>query len=283
MTTTTSETVNKSTSPRSYSEEELQLFEEIKNGRTFDKGDELPPLYRKALINLLWMQGDSEYSGALGYAPWIEKAPTLQEKVLVAQITKDEMRHASVIYKLLEGLGQDPLSHVEASELGWKHPQDDVNIGFKRLKGDFRVNIFYYSINFWTDFILFNFLMDRAAGHQLEDTLESSYIPWKKGIEGIYKEEVMHLTHGDKWVKILAADPKEKPFLQERLNLWWPRVMNVFGSSRGAANDLYVRLGLKKRTNAEVRTAFVKEIHQMCDEVGLIVPEYREEDQPQRD
>jgi ring-1,2-phenylacetyl-CoA epoxidase subunit PaaA len=37
------------------------------------------------------MQGDSEYSGALGYAPWVEKAPTLKEKVLVAQIVKDEM------------------------------------------------------------------------------------------------------------------------------------------------------------------------------------------------
>jgi ring-1,2-phenylacetyl-CoA epoxidase subunit PaaA len=283
--TTTTETTTKSSvrPPRTYSPEELQLFEEIKNGRTFDKGEELPPLYRKALINLLWMQGDSEYSGALGYMPWIEKAPTLQEKVLVAQITKDEMRHASVIYRILEGLGEDPQNHVENCELGWKHPQDDVNIGFKRVKDDFRVNIFYYSINFWTDFILFNFLMDRAAGHQLEDTLESSYLPWKKGIEGIYKEEVMHLTHGDKWVKILAADPKEKPFLQERLNLWWPRVMNVFGSTAGAANDLYVRLGLKKRTNAEVRTAFVAEINKLCAEVGLIVPEYDESAQPARD
>ena len=33
--------------------------------------------------------------------------------------------------------------------------------------------------------------MDRAAGHQLLDTFNSSYMPWKKAIEGIYKEEVM--------------------------------------------------------------------------------------------
>jgi ring-1,2-phenylacetyl-CoA epoxidase subunit PaaA len=260
--------------------EEEKLFEEIRNGRTFDKGDELPPLYKKHLLNLLWMQGDSEYSGSLGYAPWIEKAPTLMEKVLVAQITKDEMRHAQVVYKILEDLGEDPLKHVESTDMAYKLEEDTAQIGFKRVKDDYRVNIFYYGINYWTDFILFNFLMDRAAGHQLEDTLESSYIPWKTGLGGIYKEEIMHVAHGDKWIKKLAVDPNERPFLQERLNLWWPRVMNVFGNARGASNTIYVKLGLKKRTNAEVRDAFIQEIKGITDEYGLTIPEYNQEDQP---
>ena len=189
---------------RAHTREEQDLFDDIREGKTFDRDDELPPLYEKMLKKLLWMQGDSEYSGALGYMPWIEKAPTLQEKVLVAQIVKDEMRHASVIYRLLREVGEETEEHVRSHELGFKLEEDDIQIGFRRLKDDNRVNIFYYGINHWTDFILFNFLMDRAAGHQLEDTLQSSYTPWKKGIEGIYKEEIMHLTHGDKWVKILA-------------------------------------------------------------------------------
>ena len=262
------------------SKEEQVLFDEIKNGRSFDVSDELPPYYRKNLLKLLWMQGDSEYSGALGYMPWIAKAPTLQEKVLVAQIVKDEMRHASVIYKLLDQLGEDTKTHIKNHQLGYKLEEDEVNIGFTRVKDDFRVNIFYYNIKHWTDFNLFNFLMDRAAGHQLEDTFESSYLPWKRSISGIYKEEVMHLAHGDKWIRILSADPKEKDFLQERLNLWWPRVMNVFGNSRGVSNDTYVKLGLKKRTNLKVRNAFEKEIHTLCDECGLSVPPYNETDWP---
>ncbi len=268
-------------STRTYSDEDQKLFEEIANGRKFDKGEELPALYDKALKNLLWMQHDSEYSGALGYAPWIEKAPTMQEKVIVAQIVKDEMRHASVIYRLLKGLGEDVDSHIKDSELSFKMEEESANIGFQRLKKDFRVNIFYYPINYWEDFILFNFLMDRAAGHQLEDTLDSSYLPWKKGIEGIYKEEIMHLAHGDKWIKILA-DGDNKEFLQERLNVWWPRVMNVFGSTKGRSNDLYVNLGLKKRTNAVIRDAFVKEVEELANASGLTLPEYIEEDQPTR-
>jgi ring-1,2-phenylacetyl-CoA epoxidase subunit PaaA len=263
-----------------YTPSDLSLFEEIKRGKTFDRNDELPPLYRKHLLNLLWMQGDSEYSGSLGYVPWIEKAPTVTEKVLVAQIVKDEMRHAQVVYKILDDLGENTMAHVNSHDLSFKLENDKEQIGFKRMRDDYRVNIFYYNIKYWTDFILFNFLMDRGAGHQLEDTLESSYLPWKVGMTGIYKEETMHVAHGDKWVKTLASDPKERPFLQERLNLWWPRVMNVFGNSKGIHNQIYVKLGLKKRTNLEVRNAFVKEIEGFTKEYGLSLPDYREEEQP---
>ena len=77
------------TTAREYSAEDKKLFNEIKEGRTFDRDETLPPLYDKSLKNLLWMQGDSEYSGALGYMPWIQKAPDLKEKVLVAQIDQN--------------------------------------------------------------------------------------------------------------------------------------------------------------------------------------------------
>ena len=261
-----------------YTAEEEQLFAEIDEGRSFDKGEELPPLYKKYLLNLLWMQGDSEYSGAMGYMPWIAKAPDVKEKLLVAQIVKDEMRHASVIYKLLRDLGEDPENHIKNSELEYKLEEDEINIGFKRVKDDFRVNIFYYNIKYWTDFILFNFLMDRAAGHQLEETLHSSYLPWKKSIEGIYKEEVMHITHGDTWIRRLSKEPEEKKFLQERLNLWWPRVMNVFGKTSGDSNKIYVKLGLKKRDNKAVRETFVGEIKKICQECDLHLPAWKEKE-----
>lgn len=263
-----------------YTNDELKLFEEIKNGKTFDAKDELPPIYKKNLLNLLWMQADSEYAGGLGYMPWIAKAPNAHERVLVAQIVKDEMRHAHVIYKILDDLGEKTHEHMLSHEFDWRVPNDLANIGFSRAKKDKRVNIFYYPITYWEDFCLFNFLMDRAAGHQLEDTTESSFLPWKNAIGTICKEEHMHLAHGDKTVKEMAADPVRKVFLQERLNLWWPRVMNVFGKSSGSSNDVYIKLGLKRRTNAQIRDAFVAEINAKCIEWGLVLPAYDETKQP---
>ena len=57
---------------------------------------------------------DSEYSRALGYAPWLKKHQRL--KVLVAQMF-GKMRHASVVLQILKGLGQDIESHIEKSLL----------------------------------------------------------------------------------------------------------------------------------------------------------------------
>jgi ring-1,2-phenylacetyl-CoA epoxidase subunit PaaA len=267
-------------SEQNYSKDDLKLFEEIKNGRTFDKDHEMPEIYRKNLLNLLWMQADSEYAGALGYMPWIAKAPNAHERVLVAQIVKDEMRHAHVIYKILDDLGEKTHDHMLSHEFDYRIPENIANIGFTRAKKDKRVNIFYYPIVHWEDFCLFNFLMDRAAGHQLEDTLESSFLPWKNAIGTICKEEAMHLAHGDKTVKEMASSPENRKFLQERLNLWWPRVMNVFGKSTGQSNDIYIRLGLKRRTNAQIRDTFVAEIKSKCAEWGLTIPEYKESEQP---
>jgi ring-1,2-phenylacetyl-CoA epoxidase subunit PaaA len=265
---------------QTYNQEDLKLFADIKSGKTFDATDPMPPIYRKHLLNLLWMQADSEYAGGLGYMPWIAKAPNSHERVLVAQIVKDEMRHAHVIYRILDDLGEKTQDYMTKQEFAWRIPDDLANIGFSRAKPDKRVNIFYYPITYWEDFCLFNFLMDRAAGHQLEDTLESSFLPWKNAIGAICKEEHMHLAHGDKTVKEMSADPQKRKFLQERLNLWWPRVMNVFGKSTGESNDIYLKLGLKKRTNAEVRKTFVEEIKSKCKEWGLVVPDYIEAEQP---
>ena len=39
-----------STEQNQFGEEELKLFDDIKNGRTFDKDDELPPFYKKHLL-----------------------------------------------------------------------------------------------------------------------------------------------------------------------------------------------------------------------------------------
>jgi ring-1,2-phenylacetyl-CoA epoxidase subunit PaaA len=261
--------------------EDLKLFDEIKAGRTFSAKDPMPEIYRKHLLNLLWMQADSEYAGGLGYMPWIAKAPNSHERLLVAQIVKDEMRHAHVIYRLLDDLGQDTHGHMLSHEFDWRVPNDLANIGFARAKKDKRVNIFYYNITYWEDFCLFNFLMDRAAGHQLEDTKDSSYLPWREAIGSICKEEHMHLAHGDKTVREMAQDPARRAFLQERLNVWWPRVMNVFGRSQGGkGEETYLKLGLKRRTNNQVREAFVKEIGEKCQEWGLVIPVYNESAQP---
>lgn len=253
---------------------EQEFLKRIESGEAIEANDPMPEEYRTNLINLLEMQADSELSGAYGYIPWIEKAPTIHEKLLVAQIVKDEVRHAYAIFKCLEELGIDVNTRAEAQNFSYRLGEDNVDIGSQRMAQDKRVNIFYYPIDTWTDFIMFNFCMDRGAGHQLEDAKESSYGPWARAIKTIFNEEMMHVNHGDTWVERLANNPKTHDEVQEALNKWYCRTMNIFGRPGSRRNQIYQKWGLKKRDNDEVREAFRAEIEEKIRKVGLKLPEW---------
>ena len=257
-------------------DKEARLLAKIAKGDLIESPEEMTDDYRANLVHLMTMQADSELAGGYGYVPWIMKAPGVEEKHVVAQIVKDEIRHATVMYGLLADLGVDVGAHVEAhDEVFTMRIAADADIGTDRITSDKRVNIFYYPIETWADFIFFNFCMDRGAGHQLEDVRHCSYGPWARGIEGIFKEEKFHIRHGEYWVKKLAEDPKTHDEAQTTLAKWYIRTMNIFGRPGSARNALYRTYRLKLRDNDEVRAAFATEVNEKATAVGLTVPEWK--------
>ncbi|MBI3977935.1 MAG: phenylacetate-CoA oxygenase subunit PaaI [Chloroflexi bacterium] len=254
---------------------ERALMEKIAAGQTIESPDEMTDEYREALINLMTMQADSELAGAYGYVPWISKAPSIEEKLITATIVKDEVRHAKAIYRLLEDLGVDVDSRVAGHDFQYRITDPTADLGVQRRAADKRVNIFYYPIESWTDFVMFNFCMDRGAGHQLEDVLHSSYGPWAREIERIFREELVHVRHGDLWIERLAKDPTTKAETQAALDRWFPRTMNIFGRPGTAKNVLYRKLGLKRRDNGEVRQAFADEVCSKAEPWGLRMPDWQ--------
>ena len=153
--------------------------------------------------------------------------------------------------------------------------ENNADIGTKRITEDKRVNIFYYPIDTWADFIFFNFCMDRGAGHQLEDVRTCSYGPWGRAIEGIFKEEKFHIRHGEHWVKRLAGDTATHDEAHTTFARWYVRTMNIFGRPGSKRNAQYRTYRLKLRDNDEVRGAFAAEVKELCDQFGLTVPEWK--------
>jgi ring-1,2-phenylacetyl-CoA epoxidase subunit PaaA len=254
---------------------EDRLAAEIAAAQKVESPGQMTPLYRGSLINLLYMQADSELAGALGYVPCIRLSPNVEEFLASSMIVKDEFRHARVVYKLLENLGENTDGHIHAHDLTMRVSDVDGELGSRRAADDMRVNIFYYPIDSWVDFCMFNFCMDRGAGHQLEDSLDASHRPWARVLEGIFKEEKFHIAHGDNWVKRLAQDAATHDAAQAALNKWFIRTMNIFGRPNSPKNRIYRELGLKRRDNHDVRRAFEQEVVDRCRENGLSVPEWK--------
>jgi ring-1,2-phenylacetyl-CoA epoxidase subunit PaaA len=259
----------------STAERETRLLDRIARGDRIESPEDMTDEYRQCLVHLMTMQADSELAGGYGYVPWITKAPGVEEKHVVAQIVKDEIRHATVMYGLLADLEVDVAAHVAAHDQAFTmRIAADADIGTQRITADKRVNIFYYPIDTWADFVFFNFCMDRGAGHQLEDVRGSSYGPWARAIEGIFKEETFHIRHGEHWVRRLAQDPRTREEAQATFGKWYVRTMNIFGRPGSAKNALYRKYRLKLRDNDEVRGAFAAEVREKAEAFGLRVPEW---------
>ncbi len=255
---------------------EDHMLERIRAGERIESVSQMTDEYRVALVHLMTMQADSELAGAYGYVPWITKAPTVEEKHVVAQIVKDEVRHATVMYGLLADLGFDVEGHVNAHDEAFTfRVATDADIGTARITSDKRVNIFYYPIETWADFVFFNFCMDRGAGHQLEDVRSCSFGPWARAIEGIFKEEKFHIRHGEYWVKKLVGDPETHHQAQAAFTKWYVRTMNIFGRPGSPKNQVYRKFRLKVRDNDEVRQGFAAEVKALCEGFGLTVPEWK--------
>lgn len=249
-----------------------QLRERLARGDKIHAVEDMSPEYYEALLNLMLMQADSELAGGVGYMPWIARAPGINEKYTVATMVREEIGHAHAMYRLLRGIGFDVDAHVAQHD--WDMRVQAENIGTERMAADKRVNIFYYTIDTWADFIMFNFCMDRGASHQLYDAEHCSYAPWNKAIKKIGEEEVGHLQHGDLWVERMSEAPASHDEIQDALDRWFPRVMNIFGRPRTPKNELYRSLGLKVRDNDDVRQAFVDDVTPKLEAWRLRLPDW---------
>lgn len=250
---------------------ETLMTKKLSAGGSIETIDEMSDEYYEHLTNLMVQQADSELAGGFGYVPWIMKAPTTEEMLIVSNIVRDEVRHGRAMYRLLEDASFGVDDWVEKMDFTFR-VEESLDLGSKRAASDKRVNIFYYPIDSWADFVMFNFLMDRGAGHQLEDVKQSSFGPWRREIDRIFKEELTHIAHGDYWVKRLALDPETKPGIQGALDRWWPRVMAIFGRPGSRKNKRYRELRLKLRDNDDVRKTFAQEVRGKAEAWGLNVP-----------
>jgi ring-1,2-phenylacetyl-CoA epoxidase subunit PaaA len=231
------------------------MMRKIESGDKLESPEEITEEYKQQLLTLMIAQADSELSGAYGYVPWIEQAPTVAEKLAMANIVKDEVRHGKAMYDLLERLDVDVYKLINEDKM--KH----------------RMKVFYEPINTWADLVMFNFLMDRAAGHQLRDAAECSWGPWSRAMQQIEKEEWMHVKHGETWVKRIALNPETKHEIQTALDFWFPKVNRVFGKAGTESNKLFQKFKLKQRDNHDVRESWYVECKKLLEEYGLKVPD----------
>lgn len=247
---------------------EQELIARIQNGFMLESPEDMTPGYRQAIITQLTVQGDTELLSAPAYYLAARDAPTINSRIAVTAIIHDELGHANIAYRILEDLGVDKqwLIYGRAPH-EFKHPY-----GFDQ------------PLENWAEMVVANGFFDRAGITLLSDVHENtSYGPLKRALVKVDREEILHLRHGESWMKRLAkAGGAAREALQRAVDWMFPMTVEWFGLpdelKRHSGQLLY---RLKGKTNDELRQTWMSATVPLCESIGITVPAHFDAEQEQ--
>jgi len=245
--------------------QEIQSLEEyfnkrIDNNEKIEPKDWMPEKYRKTHIRQISQHAHSEIIGMLPEGNWITRTPTLRRKVALLAKVQDEGGHGLYLYSAAETLG------ISREEL------------FNQLhSGEAKYSsIFNYPTLSWADMGTIGWLVDGAAIMNQVALINTSFGPYGRAMVRICKEESFHQRQGFEIIMTLMNGTQEqKDMAQESLNrFWWPSLM-MFGprDSESPNSEQSMRWKLKRKTNDELRQAFVDQTVPQAELVGLKIPD----------
>ena len=222
--------------------------------KDFEKMD---PEYQDLLRRLLTIQADCEIGGPHLYVEEIlPGAPTKLDQLIVARTAAEEIDHYRKVARLAGDIGVD-VSFVLSS------PNQ------KRY-----VEAFRGKIATWEDFAVFGFLIDRIGRYQLEEFIGCSFAPVERILPDIIKEEEGHIDFGaSKTRELVEKGDESRDKVQKALDYWYIKALDMFGRSESKRSERYCYWGIKRRTNAQAREQYIKEVNPLIEQMGLRVPD----------
>ncbi|MCS6920947.1 MAG: phenylacetate-CoA oxygenase subunit PaaI [Elioraea sp.] len=225
--------------------------------RQFKEGDPLPDEYRELVIKLIY--NHAEILDSKPYRDMIDsqwevakrEAPTLRDLAMMARFHYEEINHGYIFSNILRGLGA------------------------KFEKFELRQYLFEYPKQTWLDLALHHFLASKVGVMQIAEWQDSSYEPIANVVPRVFREERGHAGMGYAHLREIVKDPEKKAEAQEKLKIWWPMALDMFGNSHSARNRRYRAWGLKKHTNAQLREAFIANTVPQIEALGLRVPDHQ--------
>ncbi|MCI4330279.1 MAG: phenylacetate-CoA oxygenase subunit PaaI [Thermoplasmata archaeon] len=238
------------------------LWGDSAGGRKFETAEEIAPEMRKLIIRLMVVQADTEFASIQQHRPWLDSAPTLEDRWIEARIVADESRHGLQACRILRDFGEEGQKYI-----------DELLV---KREGEHKLDAFNMKFDRWSDVGAFTCFVDRVGVYQLRAFQECSYGPLARAMPLMLSEEQLHLNFGFSVLKRIAKDgPKyygSKEEAQSAVNKWYPRALDMFGHSHSETSQKAIAMGLKRWTNEEARALYIKEITPLVATMGLELP-----------
>lgn len=232
----------------------------IDDEQKIEPKDWMPDTYRENLIRQMSQHAHSEVIGMQPEGNWITRAPSLRRKMILLAKVQDEGGHGLYIYSAAETLGASREEMVQALHEG-------------RAK---YASIFNYPSLTWADVGAIGWLVDGAAIVNQITLQRTSYGPYARAMVRVCKEESFHQRQGYESLMVLAFGSKEqKQMAQDALNRWWWPSLMMFGphDAESAHSAQSMKWKIKRKSNDELRQAFVDQSVPQAEYLGLRIPD----------
>jgi 1,2-phenylacetyl-CoA epoxidase catalytic subunit len=239
------------------------LWGSLAGVRKFETAEEVPSEMRKLIVKLMVVQADTEFASIQQHRPWLDAAPTLEDRWIEARIVADEARHGLQACRILRDFGEEGQGLI-----------DDL---LTKREGHHKLDAFNMKFDRWSDVGAFTCFVDRVGVYQLRAFQECSYGPLARAMPLMLSEEQLHLNFGFNVLKRIvrqgATYSGSKEEAQEAVNVWYPRALDMFGHSHSETSAKAIELGLKRWTNEEARERYIREVTPLVASMGLELPD----------
>ena len=234
-------------------------YKQLTGSRQFGEHDELDPEFKDYLTRMLSIQARIE----LEYMYFPERtlcrplamAPHPEDRVEYAAFWAEEVRHASYWIKILDGLG--------------------VKTDMAFLSTPLPIYLFEMrdEAEDWVEYAYFSFFGDRQGAYMGFEWVNNPYEPLAKIAERVWREEIGHAAFGYTLLRRICQTAEGRKKAEHFLTKWYPAGLDMFGSDRSKRQHDFIRWGLRKRTNKQMRDAFILEVNDLLNKLQLPIPD----------
>jgi ring-1,2-phenylacetyl-CoA epoxidase subunit PaaA len=214
-----------------------------------------PAEFQDAIRKIVRSHSINELYGAQVFdEPAIAFAPTPYAKWQTCRVAMEEYGH-----------------HVRFRELGEQIgiPYDQLVPGEKKP-----LSIFAFPLKSWEEFCVIKLLADMAEILQVEDLLHCVFHPLRNLARMTMPEERFHAQFGREFCIDLCRTAEGRAKVQDAIDRYFPLLPAFFGASKSRNNEAYLRLGIKQRSNEEMRADYLARARALVeDELKLTLPE----------
>jgi len=228
----------------------------FKGQNKFHKASELDGEMVEMTAKIIKAQCSTELGSIQQHRESLYKAQDPRMQFNMMRIMAEEFRHA---YQMLFVLADDDWSGA-----GGDIANATADSLLDMETGDHVLDAFNLFFDSFVDNVAFTAIIDRVGKYQLEMQQTFSYAPMARSMGPMLYEEAFHVSSGVNPMRQWAADAVKgtgnvsTELLQQHINKWVPRGMEMFGDERGGKSVM--EFGFKDKINKDSSQEYYAEL-----------------------